>query len=84
MADSIWFCIIYNCDNPTPSFSKRLMDIALTRNYILTMGSMFLSDNCLCNNPSEEDEPPLQLCVHVIRSKKSETVKTAKSFYNIH
>ena len=60
------------------------MDIALTRNYILTMGSMFLSDNCLCNNPSEEDEPPLQLYVNVIRNKKSETVKTAKSFYNIY
>ena len=75
--------MIYNYDNPIPAVSTRLRDIILTRSCILSMVS-FLSDNCLCNDTLLEDEPPLQLCIHVIRNKNSETVKTTKSFYNIH
>ena len=75
--------MIYNYDNPIPAVSTRLRDIILTRSCILSMMS-FLSDNCLCNDTSLEDEPLLQLCIHVIRNKNSETVKTTKSFYNIH
>ena len=69
--------MIYNCDNPIPAVSTRLKDIILTRNCILSMVS-FLSDNCLCNDASEDGKPLFQLCIHVIRNKNIETVKTTK------